>query len=165
LNRPSRAVVDTNVLIVANGKSDHASSECVIAAIDFLTHGESDAVIVLDSIGHIFSEYQNHCSFKGQPGTGDRFFLYLHQRQADVSRVQKVDIHPNDQGSYDEVPRILSDFDRSDHKFVATVIADECRSVLVNCADSDWREAAQGLKQCAVEVVELCAGRAQVRGG
>jgi hypothetical protein len=153
---PPRAVVDTNVLIVANGRAGHVPDACVDSAVDFLAHAEKDGVVVLDSLWHIFDEYARHCSYRGQPGVGDRFFLHLHRTQADVRRVAKVDVHPDGLGSYKEIPEALRDFDLSDHKFVAVVVADERRSVIVNCADSDWRQAADALRQHGIEVAELC---------
>ncbi|WP_440070466.1 hypothetical protein [Streptosporangium sp. OZ121] len=157
MSLPSRAVIDTNVLIVANGKADHVEPGCVISAIDFLEHAEKEGVVVIDSSWHIFEEYEKHCSYKGQPGVGDRFFLHLHRTQADARRVAKVDVNPDGQGSYEEIPETLRGFDPSDHKFVATVIADERRSVIVNCADSDWREASKTLRENEINVVEICA--------
>ncbi|WP_245690844.1 hypothetical protein [Sinosporangium album] len=152
-------MIDTNVLIVSNGEADHVSDECVISAISFLEHAESRGVVVLDNSQQIFEEYQRYCSYRGQPGVGDRFFLHLHLTQADPRRVQKVDITPDGHGSYSEVPDGLRKFDPSDHKFVATVVADGRRSVIVNCADSDWRESAQELNQNQIEVIEICGGR------
>ncbi|MEW9546941.1 hypothetical protein [Nonomuraea sp. NPDC050783] len=158
MNHPSRVVIDTNVLIVANGKADHMSSGCANSAIEFLEHAESRAVVVLDSSGQIFEEYERYCSFKGQPGLGDHFFLHLHRRQADPRCVQKVHITPDGNGSYEEIPDGLRAFDPSDHKFVATAIADERKSVIVNCADSDWRQAAQELTHNHIVVIEICNG-------
>jgi hypothetical protein len=156
VTHPNRVVVDTNVLVVANGKCDQASPECVIRATEFLVNAQRHAVTVLD-VGHdIFSEYQNRCSFKGQPGVGNRFFVYLHQAQADPRRVAKVPTHPDGNDSYVEVPPSLADFDRSDHKFIATFIADERRSVIVNSWDSDWREARHDLAAERIRVAELC---------
>ncbi|MEV4292134.1 hypothetical protein AB0K40_42070 [Nonomuraea bangladeshensis] len=57
------------------------SSGCTNSAIEFLEHAESRAIVVLDSSGRIFEEYERYCSFKGQPGLGDHFFLHLHRRQ------------------------------------------------------------------------------------
>ncbi|MEO3891235.1 hypothetical protein [Nonomuraea sp. B5E05] len=144
------------MLIVANGKADHVGSSCTESAIEFLEHIENHGVVVLDNSWLIFEEYEKYCSFKGQPGVGDHFFLYLHRRQAVSRHVQKVDITPDGNGSYEEIPDSLQAFDPSDHKFVATVIADERKSVIANCADSDWREAAQMLKKNQIVVMELC---------
>ncbi|WP_043625175.1 hypothetical protein [Nonomuraea candida] len=149
-------MIDTNVLIVANGKAHHVGSACVESAIALLEHTESRGIVVLDSSWLIFEEYERYCSFKGQPGVGDRFFLHLHHRQADRRHVHRVDITPDGRGSFEEVPEGLRAFDPSDHKFVATVVADGRQAVVVNCADSDWREAEQELKQNGITVVELC---------
>lgn len=156
---PTRVVIDTNVLIVANGKASHVGAECALAAIQFLEQVEESCVVVIDSLWHILEEYEKYCSYKGQPGVGDRFFLHLHRTQADVRRVHKVDLHPDGRGSYDEIPVPLRSFDPSDHKFVATVIADERRSVIVNCADSDWREAEALLRQSDITVHEVCGSQ------
>lgn len=156
MNHPSRVVIDTNVLIVANGKADHLPSECAESAIEFLEHAESRGVVVLDTYWHIFEEYEKYCSFRGQPGVGDRFFLHLHRTQADPRHVHRVAITPDGTGSYEEIPDDLRAFDPSDHKFVATVIADERKSVIVNCADSDWQEAAHDFSRNRITVIELC---------
>jgi hypothetical protein len=161
---PNRAVVDTNVLIVANGKADHASCDCVMNSVDFLDHARRNAIVVLDAAAAIFDEYERYCSYRGQPGVGDRFFLHLHRSRADVGRVQFVDIHPDGNGSYDEVPTLLSKFDPSDQKFIAAVVADQRRSVIVNCVDSDWAEASAELDESGVQVFELCPDRIP-RGG
>jgi hypothetical protein len=162
VNYPGRPVVDTNVLVVANGQAPHVSTQCTIEAVRFLDHARRRSIIVLDSGGEIFNEYKRHCSFKGQPGAGDRFFLHLHQTQADKRRVERVDIHPLQNGSYKEVPTPLAQFDLDDHKFIATVIADGRRSKIVNCADSDWKNAESALTACGIQLVELCSSEAPV---
>jgi predicted nucleic acid-binding protein len=153
---PRRVVIDTNVLIVANDKADHASNECVLAAVDFLSAVRRNLVVVLDQGGHIFAEYQKYCSFKGQPGLGDRFFLELHRARGNRARVSSVEISIKENESYEEVPDGLSKFDPSDHKFIATVVADGLQSTIVNCVDSDWREAAEALNSSGIRVLELC---------
>lgn len=152
---PERVVVDTNVLIVANGKADHASDRCVIGAVDFLEHARSDSVVVLDSLGLISDEYQRYCSYRGQPGVGDYFFLHLHRMQG-TRHVHLVDISPDGDGSYLEVPSALRGFDPSDQKFIAAVVADDYRSTIVNCVDSDWREAEDALLEAKILVHQVC---------
>lgn len=153
---PDRAVVDTNVLVVANSASSQAAPECEQAAIDFLEACIGSSVIILDSTFEIFDEYKRYCSFKGQPGIGDRFFLHLHRTQADPRYVQFVDIHPLEGGSYHEVPQSLRDFDPADHKFIAAVVADDYNAVIVNCVDSDWSNASIQLRAEHIDVAELC---------
>lgn len=156
MNYPKRVIIDTNVLIVANEKSSHASSKWVKNAVDFLEHARKKAVLVLDTSWEIYEQYRKYCSHKGQPGVGDYFFLHLHRRQADHKYVQLVDIHPDGAGSYLEIPPVLSEFDPSDKMFIAVAISDQCRAVIVNCVDSDWNEAKVELESSGITVRELC---------
>ena len=103
MSYPGRTVVDTNVLVAANDQAPHVSNQYTIEAVGFLDHARRHSIVVLDSGGEIFREYKWHCSFKGQPGVGDRFFLHLHQTQADKRRGAQVDIHPLQNGSYEAV--------------------------------------------------------------
>ncbi len=155
---PARVVIDTNVLIVANEKSPQADPGCVVAAVDFLEYAIRGAVVVLDSGGAVTDEYKKHCSYSGQPGLGDRFFFQLHRMQGDRRHVQFVDIHPDSDGSYREVPEVLHRFDPSDRKFVAVVVADSRQSEVINAVDSDWGEAAEELNAAGVRVCQLCPG-------
>jgi hypothetical protein len=150
-------VIDTNVLIVSNDQASHASPSCVIAAVDFLSVARSELVVILDDNWEIFEEYKRYCSFKGQPGLGDRFFLELYRAMGNRSRVHLVRIHGRHDGSYEEIPSELSNFDPSDLKFVAAVVADNRNSVIVNCVDSDWRESANELAASGIRILEICA--------
>jgi hypothetical protein len=73
-----------------------------------------------------------------------------------TQRVQMVDITPDGDGSYLEVPSELQTFDPSDQKFIATVVADDYRSQIVNCVDSDWSEAEDTLRQAKIQVHQVC---------
>lgn len=157
MTHPERVVVDTNVLIVANGKAPHASDNCVIRAVEFLEHARTNSVVVMDGLGLISDEYRKYCSYRGQPGVGDFFFLHLHRMQG-TSRVQLVDVTPDGDGSYREVPSALRSFDPSDQKFIAVVVADDYRSEIVNCVDSDWSEAKDALQGAKIQVHQVCEG-------
>lgn len=152
---PKRVVVDTNVLIVANGKADHASGHCVISAVEFLEHARSKSVVVMDTSGLISDEYSRYCSYRGQPGVGDYFFLHLHRMQG-TSQVELVDITPDGDESYLEVPLALRSFHGDDLKFIAVVVADNYLPEIVNCVDSDWLNAEAALQQANIKVHQLC---------
>ncbi|EFL10654.1 predicted protein [Streptomyces sp. AA4] len=150
-------IIDTNVLIASDGESTpQATPECVISAIEFLEESLSEKVILLDFGGDILEEYERYCSYSGQPRVRDRFFVELTRRQADVSKVRKVEITPTWDGSYEEVPADLRDFDPSDHKFIASAVADGFRSPIINCVDSDWSHAGDKLGAEGISVIELC---------
>lgn len=59
-------VVDTNVLIVANGASQQARPEHIIACIDALEKSSLKSIISIDSENRILDEY-----FRGLPPIAD----------------------------------------------------------------------------------------------
>ena len=75
-------VMDTNVAIVANGKTGHASKSCKRACIASLRRIRDEHRLLLDDRGLILAEYQKNLSFSGQPGAGDFFFKWLFDNQA-----------------------------------------------------------------------------------
>ena len=70
-------IVDTNVAVVANGKSEQASEECVdtcIGKLEQIIRGETK--LVLDADWIILDEYSRNLNSSGKPGTGDRFLVW-----------------------------------------------------------------------------------------
>jgi hypothetical protein len=154
-------VIDTNVLVVANGRNTHASDECRMAVIEALERLESSMERpVLDRQGLILQEYRQRCHPSGQPGVGDAFFRRLYENQANPERVRSVSITPTAPGPGDfaEFPDDpeLASFDRSDRKFVAAVIAADGLPTVLNATDSDWAQHQQALERHGVRVVQLC---------
>jgi len=153
-------VVDTNVAVVANGKSPQADPDCVIACIDELAVIRDRAIIVLDDAGLILSEYMKNLSISGQPGSGDFFMKWVWEVQADASRCEQVhltesDCHPC---GFLEAPNDpeLAGFDRSDRKFLAAAKAcSRCVQVL-NAVDSDWERHHVALVRNGINVKFLC---------
>ncbi len=54
------------------------------------------------------------------------------------------------------LPPGLSNFDRSDRKWIATYILGD-GEVLYNALDSDWRNDANAISETGINVVELCS--------
>jgi hypothetical protein len=153
-------VVDTNVPIVANGKS-HADPACVIACVDALLEVRSTGVVVLDDGMRILSEYMNHLSLRGEPGAGDAFMKWVWSVQADENQCERVFLTlRRDNGSDDfaEFPDDpdLATFDWSDRKFVAAALASHREPVILNAVDSDWAESYDILLRNGVRVRFLC---------
>src|SRR4051794_35012976 len=73
-----RCTVDTNVPIVANGRSGQnevsPSVDCRLAAVTFLQLLLKSGAILLDLDGAIQAEYRALLNPSGQPGVGDRFY-------------------------------------------------------------------------------------------
>ena len=149
-----RAVVDTNVLVVANGRNTNAAPACREASIRALMALLADGVIVLDVAKAILKEYREYCSPSGQPGVGDRFFYEVLMRYD--GKVLRVDLPINDEGQYTHFPTDpeLSGFDRSDRKFAAA--ARVGRAPVLNATDTDWHDFADPLARHGIKVRFLC---------
>ena len=137
-----RRTVDTNVPIVANGRSDDSAGNkspsigCRQAAINFLISLLESGKILLDSGGAMQSEYHRHLSPRGQPGVGDRFYQAV--LNSAPRRIERVELPLRPDGEYADVPQSLIDarFDPSDRKFAA--MAKRARVRVSNATDSDW---------------------------
>ncbi|MGI4791960.1 MAG: hypothetical protein ACRYFS_24320 [Janthinobacterium lividum] len=134
----SARIVDTNVLIVANGKAEHASLSCYSCCIEALNEARQQ-LIVIDDAFQIFGEYQHKVNPSGQPRVGDAFLLWLLQNWANPSYCEVVTLTPNAHNSFEEFPDDpdLADFDPSDHKFVAAANASINTPAILNAVDSD----------------------------
>lgn len=151
-----RAVIETNVLIVANGKSDQANDACMGKCIDLLLKVSDAASVALDRGGEIFDEYSRYCDYSGEPGAGDEFFVWVHENK--WTSCHPVSITPHEDRGYEEFPDTpdLANFDRSDRKFVATALACTPPAIINNAVDSDWSQSASALAAAGVPVTELC---------
>ncbi len=152
-------VIDTNVLIVANGRSRQADEDCVLACLDALDEART-GIVLLDDKGRILNEYMGRLSLSGQPGVGDAFFKWLHDHQADPRHCECVRITPksSDAEDFKEFPNDskLAGFDRSDRKFVAVARASRRNPSILNAVDRDWWDFREALKGNGVLVQFLC---------
>ena len=101
-------VVDTNVNVpvVANGRSEQADPDCVIACVDSLANVREHGVIVLDDGMQILDEYMRNLSMSGQPGLGDKFMKWVWTVQADERRCERVQLtlRNDESGDFAEFP-------------------------------------------------------------
>lgn len=150
-------VIDTNVLVVANGRHDRAADTCVGACISALERARRETV-VLDDRQLILDEYRRHCSFSGQPGLGDAFFKWLWSRQANPRHCRQVPVTPHPKRGFVEFPddERLKDFDHADRKFVAVALAAGDAPPVLNASDTDWWHARTALGDHGVTVDFLC---------
>jgi predicted nucleic acid-binding protein len=151
-------LVDTNVLISANGRETHADLQCQLACIEALEKICSEKKVLLDSIGLIMDEYAGYCSYKGEPGVGDYFFKYVHDHQMVEKKCLIVQITQDKKKGFVEFPDHpdLVSFDPSDRKFVAVAMASGVNPVICNATDSDWEEHKAALRDVQISVVQLC---------
>lgn len=153
----SAKVIDTNVLIVANNKAQHASLDCLSRCISELEEVRQQ-IIVIDDAFLILNEYKLQVSPLGQPGVGDAFLLWLLRNFANPERCETVKLTPNDRNSFVEFPSDpkLAAFDPSDHKFVAAANASSNSPEILNAVDSDWWHYREILKKNKIVVRFVC---------
>jgi len=153
-----RYLIDTNVAIVANGKSN-AGPACVIAAIERLERLIDGEIIILDDAEHIVTEYRRHLSPSGQPGTGDQFYRWLYEQAAyNPAHCEKVTLALDEDRNFAAFPKAdeLARFDPSDRKFVAAALTHSARPPIVNASDTDWHEHHEALTAHGVAIEFTC---------
>jgi hypothetical protein len=152
-------VIDTNVLVVANGKYQKATYKHVYICQKFLMDIREKKVSI-DSLGLILKEYFAHASRSGQPGIGDVFAKWLWYNQWNISSCERVEITPDENGEkgFVEFPgdEDLKTFDMSDRKFVAVAVKSEFDAVICNATDSDWWEHKNHFKRHGIKINFLC---------
>ena len=152
-------VIDTNVCILANGASTHASFSCVRACIDAL-EAARQRIVVIDDGYRIFAEYRRHLSASGQPNVGDAFFKWLWDNHCNDQHCERVPITPRDDPKrcFEEFPDdpALAGFDSSDQKFVAVALASSLNPEVLDGSDTDWWNARQTLASHGVRIKFLC---------
>jgi hypothetical protein len=147
-------IIDTNVLIVANGLNTEANDIDIEKCQNVLTAIRLDIneVISIDWIGDIFTEYFNNVKRSGQPGFGDQFAKWLWDNQGIEEKVELVKIvtRIEDQDKW-------QDFDKSDIKFVNVALNTSFPPATIYYAtDSDWRPKRQELANMGIQLNEIC---------
>lgn len=153
------SVVDTNVLLVANGVNDKANAEpesaCQLSAIESLIEVSEQRSLMLDGGGEILGEYKKKCNYSGQPRVGDQFFRWAHQNAASITAVWLTARSDRRFAEFPSDPT-LAPFDWDDRVFVAVAVAGPTPNRILNAVDSDYRNHQHALQQAGVTVEELC---------
>jgi len=153
-------VVDTNVPVVANGRSEQANPDCVVACIDALAAVYQQGVVILDDMSLILHEYMDNLRLAGQPGAGDFFMKWIWSVQANELHCLQAHITPleDDPADFLEFPKDarLATFDRSDRKFVAVALSSGHTPEILNAVDTDWAEHFIALGEAGLNVKFLC---------
>jgi hypothetical protein len=151
-------VVDTNVVIVANGReSPQASIQCVAACIQSHREIMTAGRIALDRGDLIFEEYLPYARWHGQIRVGDAFFKWVFDHYWNPERCDLVPITPRD-NSFEEFPaeERLAGFDPADRKFVAVAVSHPDHPPILQAVDTKWREFVEPLDERGVNVQFLC---------
>lgn len=152
-------LVDTNVAVVANGRTTNAGAACTLKCIDRLERVKRKEVLLLDDQMLILTEYRRNLSPSGQPGPGDVFMKWVWDNQANTRHCRKISVRQRKNSEYFlEYPqdKELSGFDRSDRKFVAVALASKLDPPILNAVDTDWWDYQEPLRKHGVKIDFLC---------
>lgn len=153
-----RAVVDTNVIHIANGSHADVSPECVLGCIDRLESLMKNGRVVIDNDFRILGEYQNKTSPMKSRGPGDVFVRWLLKNRANSRHVEQVALKELRKDVFEEFPDAVlqARIDPSDRKFLATALAHRDRPPVWQGADCKWLDWWQALGAHGVAVEFLC---------
>jgi len=153
-----KAVIDTNVLLAANGKHDGASPDCVTACVQRLQAMQSSGMVVIDDGFRILNEYQNKTHPHSPKGVGDVFLKWLLRNHGNSVRVAQVRLTEHAQDCFDEFPDPALEplFDSSDRKFAAVAHAHPDKPPIWQAVDSKWLDWWPALGTKGVTVDFLC---------
>jgi hypothetical protein len=101
--------------------------------------------MVWDDLWTIYDEYRNKL-------TDQDFGLLVVRDKMASARFVGIEFEADGSAL---VPAAFSGFDRSDRKFLATLLADVGRSTLVNATDTDWLAIEEPLEMAGVQVEHL----------
>ena len=151
-------IVDTNVVVVANGRSEQASTNCVDTCgerLEGIMHGEEK--LVLDNRWIILREYMQNLRSNGA-NVGDRFLGWIlanRDVQCDLISITPVDGLEN---AFEEFPDdpALNDFDSDDRKFIAVAVAHPEKPPILQAVDSGWWDFRDAFRRNGIIVAFIC---------
>lgn len=154
----SDVVVDTNVVLVANGQHGDVSPDCVATCAKRLQAVMQNGKLALDDGFLILSEYQNKTKSKVGKGSGDAFVKWALQNHANPLRVDSVELQEHDERAFVSFPDDpdLENFDLSDRKFVAVAAAHPQKPPILQATDSKWLNWEKPLRRYGITVEFLC---------
>ncbi len=154
----SAMVVDTNVVLVANGQHADVSPECVSACVVALQSVMRSGKLVLDDGFQILLEYQNKTQPKKGNRPGDAFVKWALNNRSNDRVVMGVPLVAHEKRGFESFPddAELVNFDAPDRKFVAVSAAHCDKPPIAQAADSKWLDWAPALQRHGVNVEFLC---------
>lgn len=149
-------VIDTNVLVAANGIGTHADTRCQLACAQRLQETQDNEVLVLDLQWRILREYQRKIGDGTPNSPAKRFFVWASQTTPRLG----VPLTHHATRTFVEFPTSdgLRDFDQDDRMFVAAaaVASQSAPTRLANALDNDYAEHQTTLQEVGIQVDELC---------
>lgn len=154
-----KAVIDTNVLLVANGQHADVSPECVAECVQRLQSLQVQGITVIDDGYRILAEYQKKTRVNPPKGVGDVFLKWLLRNAGNTHRVEAVQINETVEDQFAEFPdtTLQMRFDPPDRVFVAVANAHPEKPPIWQAADCKWLDWWPTLDVYGVVVRFICA--------
>lgn len=158
----STVVIDTNVLLVADGQAGHMSAACRTECVNRLERVKITEQVVLDRQRLILTEYGNRLNpSKRPPSPGSAFLKWLLINQCNPQFSSTIDLTPldADKKRFAEFPpdeALEAAFDPSDRKFVSVAYAHPDRPPILESADSKWLGWEAALQAHGIRIEVLC---------
>lgn len=154
-------VVDTNVLVVANGGHPGSGEICQFACQTLLFSLTEGHRISVDDSNLIFEEYFRNANRSGKPGIGDAFAKWLWENQGYPSKCEKVAIGASNISEcvqFENIPDRppFNTFDLSDQKFLSVAIGSRYAVAIHNATDSDWNMLREALPELNLILSQTC---------
>lgn len=152
-----RAVIDTNVLLVANEQHPEVSFDCIAECVKRLQVMQRSGIAIIDDGYRILGEYRHKTSLNPPKGVGDVFLKWL-LRQSGTARVEHVTLTETSKDNFTEFPdpTLEPEFDASDRKFAAVAHAHPEKPPIWQAADCKWLDWWPALHAKGVRVDFLC---------
>lgn len=156
---PNKFVIDTNVLVVAEGRCKEANLECIESCVNALDELKTDGVVCVDAARLIIREYQRNLNSNGgrQPSFGFEFFKWLMRgNEGGRTYLDYVELTETSTDVFLEFPAEIFGFDRTDKKFVAVANKVNPKATIFQAVDTDWCNFVTSLGELGIEVRLLC---------
>lgn len=150
-------IVDTNVILVANGQHEQVDVASRAACAKWLQAIMATGRVALDDAHAILGEYEHKTHASDGQGAGDVFLRWLLHEQDNPARVDKIAL-ARSADQYADFPsdERLSHFDWSDRKFVALCVAHPEHPTILQATDSKWLDWAPALRDHGIGVQFIC---------
>ena len=154
-----RAVIDTNVLLVANGLHADVSEGCITECVKRLQTMQNAGITVIDDDYRILGEYRNKTSLNPPKGVGDVFLKWLLRQAGNSARVEQISLTELAENEFAEFPdtTLQPAFDAPDRKFAAVAHAHPDKPPIWQAADCKWLDWWPTLQAKGVHVEFLCS--------
>ena len=164
----SAVILDTNVIVIANGGSTHASCDCVRRCREQLNLiRKGSHTVILDYEQQILREYRRNLKEEGksQRGLGDLFLQWLKRNQWNQEKCSLVHITSltGSNTDFSEFPNndnALSGFDPDDRKFIAVALAYKQNTgqtpTILLAIDRGWLQFMDAFENYGVSVELIC---------